>query len=81
MTRDEIRVLLDREFRRMFYDKTIDGFKVDDHWYIDFDRRDTIKGSYVYLIKDRRFFTSIRLGRFNTFRGFLEVVVLFIDRY
>lgn len=33
MTRDEIRVLLDREFRRMFYDKTIDGFKMDDEWY------------------------------------------------
>lgn len=81
MTRDEIRMLLDQEFRRMFYDKTIDGFKVDDHWYIDFDRKETIKGSYVDLIKDRRLFTRIRLGRFNTYRGFLEVVVLFIYRY
>lgn len=76
MTRDEMYVFLDREFRRMFYDRSITGFKVDDHWYVDFDRRETIKGSYVELIKDRKFYTRERLGRFDTFRGFLKVMTV-----
>lgn len=78
---DELKSVLDMNFRRMFKDKGMTGFKVDDRWYIDFQRRDTLRNSYVELIRDRRFFTSERLGRFKTYKGFLNAIVLYISNF
>lgn len=66
--------LLDHQFKELFKDSSQTGFKVDDHLYIKMDRRDTLRTSYIQVYKDGEFWFRERLGRFNTYKGFLNAI-------
>lgn len=69
---------LDHQFRELFRDKTQEGFPVGDHLYIKMIRKDTLKNSYIEVYKDGVFWYRERLGRFNTYRGFLNATFLIL---
>lgn len=81
MNKDEYRRHLESLFRRLFYDRTVDGVTVDDVWEVRIDRRKRLVDSYVYLYRNGLLYERERLGRWKTFNGFLRVMttVMFKD--
>ena len=64
--------LLDQKFRELFKDKSQTGFSFGDHIYIKMIRNETLRSSFIEVYVDGEFWYNEKLGRFKTYKWFLN---------
>lgn len=64
--------LLDQKFRELFRDKSQTGFRFGDHIHIKMIRKETLRNSFIEVYVDGEFWYNEKLGRFKTYKWFLN---------
>lgn len=79
MTKEQLQEDLDHKFRQLFQDRTQEGFKVTDSITIKFVRGKSLKQSKIEVYEDNKLWFPERLGRFKTYKYFLNTIVLRLE--